>query len=122
MSKIVRLRLMTHHVMNEFLRRCGIRNMGLILSYLFSCDKCIDVVMDFIISTSFDLPPAMQSSTMTEEEDCSEWGKNIYDLATRHIKNKIIYSKSVNCHWRLEGIDWYYDDYYYKCIKYGNIG
>ena len=79
-------------VMNEFLRRCGIRNMillllmGLILSYLFSCDKCIDVVMDFIISTSFDLPPAMQSSTMTEEEDCGECEKHIYDLATRHIK------------------------------------
>jgi hypothetical protein len=73
--------------------------------------------MDFLMSTSFDLPTAMQSSTRIEE-DCGEWGKKFNELATRNIKNKIIYLKSVNCHWRLEGIDWYCDDYYYKRIKY----
>ena len=81
MPKIVRLRFVICRVMNEFLRRCGIRNMilllltSLILSYLFSYDKFFDV-MDFLISASVDLPPAMQSYTRIEE-DLGELGKKL---------------------------------------------
>ena len=123
MPKAMQLRLMIRRVVKELFKICGVRNMilllllSLILSYLFSYDKCFDVVMDFLISASVDVSSNMQP-TRIDEADLGEWEKRIKELAIRSVKNKIIYLPSVNCHWRLDGIDWYADGYYYKRIKY----
>ena len=120
----MRLRLIMHRMMKELFKICGIRNMilllllSLILSYLFSYDQCFDVVMDFLMSASVDLSSTMQQSPTRIEADLGEWEKRIRELATRSVKNKIIYLRTVNCHWRLDGIDWYADDHFYKRIKY----
>jgi hypothetical protein len=74
--------------------------------------------MDFLMTASVDVSSNMQSPTRIDEADFGEWEKRIRELATRSVRNKIIYLPSVNCHWRLDGIDWYADGYYYKRIKY----
>jgi hypothetical protein len=74
--------------------------------------------MDFLMSASVDLSSTMQQSPTRIEADLGEWEKRIRELATRSVKNKIIYLRTVNCHWRLDGIDWYADGHFYKRIKY----
>jgi hypothetical protein len=74
--------------------------------------------MDFLMTASVDLSSKMQPPTrINDEVDLGEWEKRIRKLATR--KNRTIYlPPSVNCHWRLKGIDWYADGHFYKRIKY----
>jgi hypothetical protein len=120
------IRAVIRHMAGELVKMCGIRNLilllllGLILSYLFSHDKCFDVVMDFLIMTiPVDVPSNMASPTRVEDElDFGEWENKIKKLARRRVENKTIYVPSVNCHWRVDGIDLYANDYFYMRIKY----
>jgi hypothetical protein len=92
--------------------------LSLVLSYLFSYDKCFDVVMDFLMTATADASLNMQPTRIDEEANLGEWETRIKKLAIRSVENKIIHVPSVNCHWRLDGIDWYADGYLYKRIKY----
>jgi hypothetical protein len=74
--------------------------------------------MDFLMTASVDVSSNMQPPTRVDEADFGEWEKRIKKLAIRSVENKIIYLPSVNCHWRLDGIDWYAGVFLYKRIKY----
>lgn len=118
----VQLRLTIRRMIIEFLRKCGIRNMiiilliSLILSYLLSYDRWFNVVMRFCMSTIVNLPPTMQPTRT--DENLGEWVEKIRVLASSGVQHKRAYVQSANCSWRLDGIDWYTDDHYYKRIKY----
>ena len=118
------IRAMIRHMVKELVKMCGIRNLilllllGLILSYLFSYDKCFDVVMDFLMTTSVGLSSNMQPTMGVDETDFGEWENKLKKLALRRVENKIIHVPSVNCHWRLDGINWYTGDYLYMRMKY----
>jgi hypothetical protein len=72
--------------------------------------------MGFFMNTVVSLPPTMQPTRT--DENLGEWEEKIRGLAVRGVKNKKAFVKSANCSWRVDGIDWYTNDYYYKRIKY----
>ena len=74
----------------------------------------------FFLTQQFDLPHPQQPTMMGEENCGGELEKAICDLAIRPVLKKyiILFLNSNNCHWHFTSLDWYYNDYYYKCIKY----
>ena len=117
---LVALRLVFRRVMFKLFRYCGMRNMiillliSLMLAYLFSYDRWFSVVMGFCMN-------AVTSSTMLSQpvdEDLGEWEMKIRELASYNVRKKKIFLKSVNCFWRLDGVDWYSNDYFFKRLKY----
>ena len=119
------IRTIIRHVVKELVKMCGIRNLilllllGLILSYLFSYDKCFDVVMAFLMTMPVDVPLNMETPTCVDDEsDFGEWENKIKKLAIYRVRNKTISVPSVNCHWRLDGINWYANDYLHMGVKY----
>jgi hypothetical protein len=117
---LVALRLVFRRVMFKLFRYCGMRNMiillliSLMLAYLFSYDRWFSVVMGFCMN-------AVTSSTMLAQpvdEDLGEWEIKIRKLSLLRCEKKKKFLKSVNCFWRLDGIDWYSNDYFFKRLKY----
>jgi hypothetical protein len=108
----------------ELVKLCGIRNLilllliGLMLSYLFSHNKCFDVVMAFLITVPVDVPLSMETPTRIDECDFGEWENKIKKLSLYRTRNKTISVPSVNCHWRADSINWYANDYLYMRVKY----
>ena len=72
------IRAVIRHMVKELVKLCGIRNLilllllGLMLSYLFSHDKCFDVVMAFLITVPVDVPLSMETPTRVDESDLGE--------------------------------------------------
>jgi hypothetical protein len=89
---------------------------SLILSYLFSYDGWFDVIMRFGMG-ALDHSFTIMQPTRTDE-NLGEWVERLRALASYGIVNKRIYVQNTNCAWRLDGVDWYADDHFYKCIKY----
>ena len=123
MPKRLMIRTILRHMVKELVKICGIRNLilllllGLILSYLFSHDKCFDVVMAFLTTIPVDVN--MQPPTRVEDElDFGEWEHRLKKLAIRRTESKIIHVPNVDCHWRKDGINWYANDYLYMRVKY----
>ena len=117
---LVALRLVFRRMMFKLFRYCGMRNMiilllvSLMLAYLFSYDRWISVVMGFCMN-------AVTSSTMLSQpvdEDLGEWEIKIRKLSRLRCEKKKNFLKSVNCLWRLDGIDWYSNDFFFKRLKY----
>ena len=108
----------------ELVKICGIRNLilllllGLTLSYLFSHDKCFDVVMAFLITVPVDVPLGGKTPTRMDECDFGEWENKIKKLSLYRTRNKTISVPSVNCHWRADSINWYANGYFYMRVKY----
>ena len=108
----------------ELVKMCGIRNLilllilGLVLSYLFSHDKCFDVVMAFLTTIPVDANLNMQPTRAEDESDFGEWEDRLKKLALCRVKKKVIRVPSVNCHWRAGDISWYAGNYLYVHIKY----
>ena len=103
---LVALRLVFRRMMFKLFRYCGMRNMiilllvSLMLAYLFSYDRWFSVVMGFCMNV-------VTSSTMLSQpvnEDLGEWEIKIRKLS--------------RLRWRLDGIDWYSNDYFFKRLKY----
>ena len=107
----------------ELVKLCGIRNLilllllGLTVSYLFSHDKCFDVVMAFLTTVPVDVP-LDSAPTRMDECDFGEWENKIKKLSLHRTRNKTISVPSVNCHWRAASINWYANGYFYMRVKY----
>ena len=113
------LRLVFRRVMFKLFRYCGMRNMiillliSVMLAYLFSYDRWFSVVMGFCMN-------AVTSSTMLSQpvdEDLGEWERKIRVLSHLRCEKRKKFIKSVNCFWRLDGIDWYSNDHFFKRLK-----
>ena len=107
----------------ELVKLCGIRNLilllllGLTVSYLFSHDKCFDVVMAFLTTVPVDVP-LDSAPTRMDECDFGEWENKIKKLSLHRTRNKTISVPNVNCHWRAASINWYANGYFYMRVKY----
>jgi hypothetical protein len=108
----------------ELIKMGGIRNLilllllGLVLSYLFSHDKCFDVVMAFLTTIPVDANLNMQPTRAEDESDFGEWEDRLKKLALCRVEKKVIRVPSVNCHWRAGDISWYAENYLYMHVKY----